>query len=646
MKTYFLLMCAFTVQINLFAQQMHLLPDTYKTYHFIDNTQAEYLHKSLTIETETRNYSMWNLTYNRLTFDINPAEYDISGNVYYEFTSLSENLSELFIDLSDELHVERIICENEELNFTHKNNKIRIQLPGELRSEERGNFTVFYSGEPSNSGFGSFSQNYHSNGIPIISTLSEPYGAKDWWPCKQSLNDKIDSIDVIVHSPIPYRTASNGLLINENVNNQTRTCHWKHQHPIAAYLVFISVTDYKIYSHYAHLTNNNEVEILNYVYPESFETAQSQTPITADLIELYSNLFIDYPFADEKYGHAQFSWGGGMEHQTMSSMGSFSTSLIAHELAHQWFGDYITCGSWSEIWLNEGFATYLTGLYYEHFAGENWWYAWKEMIIKRVTLENGGSVFVDDTTSVERIFDSRLSYNKAAFVLHMLRGQLGDEAFYRGIHNYLTDVRVVHGFASTNILRQNFEIAADTSLNNFFNTWIYGEGYPVYEFNFFSKNNQLQIDIMQNPSTPNGPFFEMKIPVSLYKNANRTVVWIQNNQYSETVEIDVGFTPDSVKVNEDLWILGKFTSSLSSTSLKTNNTVSAYHNIQSRELIIRSNSPVTSKIIIYNTRGQKMIQAKMNTDSKTISTKNLMPGIYFINLTNNKTLFTEKFLVR
>ena len=633
------------INLSLFAQQKPSWAETYKTQHLCDTDSGCCRSKSFTLIEEEQTYGLWNLTYNRLELDVNPAVRYISGKVYFEFTSLSNNLSELVIDLSDELEIERIFSDTGELDFTHANHKITIELLQALNHGERGHLTVQYSGIPTTSGFGSFSQNFHSDGIPIISTLSEPYGAKDWWPCKQSLTDKIDSIDIIVHSPAPHRTASNGLLISDDVIDGIRTCHWKHRYPIVTYLVFISVTDYAIYSDWAFPGTENQIEILNYVYPSRLEYAKERTPLTADLLELYTNLFGEYPFIKEKYGHAEFSWGGGMEHQTMSSMGSFSDGLIAHELAHQWFGNYITCGSWSEIWLNEGFATYLTGIYLEHLNADPWWRRWREQIIRVVTSQPGGSVYVSDTTDVWSIFNSRLTYNKAAYVLHMLRGQLGDDDFYKGIRGYLSDERVAHGFATTDILRENFEQAADTTLTSFFDAWIYGEGHPVYQLDFHMRENTTRLEITQTPSAANGPFFAMKIPVTFYQNGNPQTYWLHNTEPLETIEIETGFIPDSINVNEELWVLGEFNQTLSSTCLSKAQTFWIHHHNCKRQLEIYLPEKAISKTLIFNLNGKIVSAVFLNEEQKYIDTSKLTPGLYMIRAITNTNSYLGKFAV-
>ena len=434
---------------------------------------------------ENLDYSNYNLVYQRMEWQIDPNIKYIKGSVTSYFKSEIDRLSEISFDLNALITVDSVRRNQKKITFQRSGDQVKIQLPNQLVKGQLDSVQVYYQGEPDkiNRGFGYFVKSTHQN-IPIIWTLSEPYGAMEWWPCKQSLADKIDSIDVIVTSPKNYRTASNGILVSESVLGETRRMHWKHRFPIATYLVAIAVTNYTSYSDWLDLGDGRKIEILNYVYPENLETAKKQTPVTAQIIDLYNRLFGEYPFAKEKYGHAQFGWGGGMEHQTMSFMANFEFELVAHELAHQWFGDYITCGSWHDIWLNEGFATYLDGLAYEHLLNGYWWYRWKKLNVESIVSFPGGSVYVKDTTNLNVIFNGRLSYSKGAYLLHMLRWIMGDDDFYKGMRSYFNDPKLANGFALSTDFQKHMEIAGDTIFTEYFKDWFYGEGFPVYSASF------------------------------------------------------------------------------------------------------------------------------------------------------------------
>ena len=504
---------------------------------------------------------------------------------------------------------------------------------------------VFYQGEPEPeiNGFGSFTKSEHA-GVPTIFTLSEPYGAMEWWPCKQSLTDKIDSIDIIVTSPEMFRTASNGVLVSDKVENGFRKMHWKHRHPIATYLVAIAVTNYAEYSDWLDLEDGRKIEILNYVYPENLDTAKVRTPVTAEFIKLYNQIIGEYPFANEKYGHAQFGWGGGMEHQTMSFMFNFNYDLIAHELAHQWFGDYITCGSWQDIWLNEGFATYMTGLVYENLQDGYWWTTWKKANLNKIVNLPDGSVFVKDTTNVDDIFSGRLSYSKGAYLLHMLRWVLGDDNFFKGMKSYFNDPKLANGFAVTNDFIRNMEIAGDTVLTEFFNDWYYGEGFPVYSAEFTPVDEgTLKITLSQTSSHPSVEFFEMPVPVRVY-NFNKTdsmdfrLVQTANKQ---EFFVEADFNVAELKIDPDLWLVSKTSSIVSHNNEIILDKIGIYPN------------PFTDNFYLFLPSGQKLISVRLYTtegllikeshgNEKNFYWPELSSGVYFLQIKTDSGNFEQK----
>jgi hypothetical protein len=245
-----------------------------------------------------------------------------------------------------------------------------------------------------------------------------------------------------------------------------------------------------------------------------------------------------------------------MEHQTMSFMFSLDYELVAHEMAHQWFGDYITLASWHDIWLNEGFATYLTGLVFENLKNGVLWPIWKNNQIKRITSVANGSVYVTDTTKISQIFSSRLSYSKGAYLLHMLRWEMGDEHFFQGLKNYLNDPEIAYGFASQKKFVEHMEAAADTSFYEFFNDWYYGEGYPTYKLSSYFDSGKEKLRISQNSSDTSVGFFEMHLPVRVWKGGQYKDLRLYNTtQDQEFIISDERI--DSVQFDPEKWLIAK-----------------------------------------------------------------------------------------
>lgn len=494
------------------------------------------------------------IRYCRIHWTVDPAVRYIKGEVTTVFEP-AETLGSLDFDFSGALTMDSILYHGGSLSFVHSGDLLTVQFPQSLPALLPDSITFFYQGQPTSTGFGSFETNQH-NGTPILWTLSEPYGAMEWWPCKQSLTDKIDSIDIFITAPEGNHPASNGLLQSEVTAGGFTTAHWKHRYPIAAYLVCMAVTDYEVFTLPVPYGGDTTL-MVNYVYPENLGTAQAMIPANVSHLQLYDQLFGLYPFQNEKYGHAQFGWGGGMEHQTMTFVGGFSYELLAHELGHHWFGDKVTCGSWEDIWLNEGFATYLSGLCYENLQPQLW-YNFKSGRISSATSQPDGSVWVNDTTSVGRIFSGRLSYAKGAMVLHMLRWVCGDSAFFAGVRNYLNDPALAYGYARTADLKAHLEASSGKNLDEFFADWFYGQGYPTYDVSWsISPSLLATIKLEQTPSHSSVSFFEMPVQIRLTDGQHDTLLVLQHTFSGQTFTAQLDFTPTELAFDPNLWLVSR-----------------------------------------------------------------------------------------
>ena len=587
------------------------------------------------------------IKYHRMDWTINPAVNYIKGSVFTLFETTESNVDTITFELDVTLTIDSIIYHGQIISYTKSGSySLNLLLPSPLANQVLDSVQIFYQGTPGlGVGFGSFVQDYHS-GAPIIWTLSEPYGAAEWWPNKNDLSDKIDSLDVYIHTPAGNRAASNGLLVAESVESTGKLYHWRHRHPIATYLVAFAVTNYAVYSDFATITSG-VVEVLNYIYPEDSASASAQTPAVINSIQLYSNLFIDYPFLDEKYGHAQFGWGGGMEHQTMSFMGGFSHSLMAHELAHQWFGDMVTCGSWGDIWLNEGFATYLTGLTYEHMPGTPWWENWKEQTMDHVKNSPDGSVYCDDTTNVNRIFSSRLSYSKGAYVLHMLRWVTGDSAFFAGITNYLNDANLSYGYAHTSDLQAHLEASSGLNLTEFLADWFYGQGYPTYNVTTFQNTaDSIKITLDQTTSNSTVSFYEMPVPIRLKGPQIDTIVVLNHTFSGQQFMIAVNSFIDTVKFDPQTWLIADANVSqiVGLANHQENSSLRIFPNPTSSSTMIRSDE-IMHEIIILDLSGRE-IERITNVDSHEyiVNLANYVTGMYLLRIKTNQQIFQRKII--
>ncbi|WP_323026815.1 M1 family aminopeptidase [Gelidibacter japonicus] len=612
-------------------------------YHISDISVAEAqsaLHRmQFRPNANTGNYDV---KYHRLELEVDPSVAFISGDVTTYFEAKS-NLDQVVFDLAANMTVSQVLQRGNPLVFTqNSNDEVVIALSEEQNLGVLDSLTISYSGNPVSSGFGSFEVNTHA-GKPVLWTLSEPYGAKGWWPCKQDLIDKIDSIDVYITTPLTnpdgdtYVAVSNGLEQSQIINTGSKTTHFKHNYPIPAYLVAMAVTNYTVYSDTVS-NNGRPFEIVNYVYPENLATVQAQTPVTVDVMNLYSTLFGEYPYADEKYGHAQFGWSGGMEHTTVSFMGSFGRNLIAHELGHHWFGNKVTCGSWKDIWLNEGFATYMSGLVVENLDGDASFKNWKQQMLNSITSAPDGAVFLKDTDtlSVNRIFNQRLSYNKGAMLLHMLRKKLGDAHFFQGLKNYLNHPDHAFGYARSEDFMAIMEQTSSVDLSGFFDDWLYGEGYPSFNLEWSQATpTEIRLTLEQLQSHASVSFFEVDLPVRLVGTEGEILDLILDHTINGEIFIKtVNFQVADVLINPEYDIISKNNKTVLSTDKSfLNMDIVFYPNPVSERLTIKKPDVLSiDEVRIYNALGQLM---STSVGHSTIDVTMLSSGLFFVELRTN-----------
>lgn len=484
----------------------------------------------------------------------------IAGSVAITARAVTPNVSSVTLNLSQAMILDSVLLSGFRVSATRTGSIIVIPVSPSVAQGEILVITVYYHGSPPTSGFGSFAFSFQPNSaMPWIWTLSEPYGAPDWWPCKDTPTDKADSLDVRITCSQNLKAASQGRLVSVVSNQPGKlTYHWKHRYPIASYLVSLAVTAYAEFSNWFAYAPGDSMEVVHYVLPSQLGQAQSLLPNVIPMLEIFSDLFGLYPFITEKYGHAQFGWGGGMEHQTMTSLGGFSTNLVAHELAHQWFGDMITMSSWSDIWLNEGFATYAVALYHEARTGPA---AYRSYMTSQFggAFNATGSLFVGDTTNLAALFDGSLVYAKGASVLHMLRHVVGDTAFFRGLKLYATNPKFRFSNVSTADLQEMFEQASGKDLDYFFEQWIYGEEYPRYTFTWdwqaLGQGAMVTLTMMQSVPSQNPPVFRMPIDIRLTGPGGDTTIVVFNDSLEQTWTWSLLFIPLTVRVDPDNWIL-------------------------------------------------------------------------------------------
>jgi aminopeptidase N len=598
------------------------------------------------------------VTYYKLNIALNYGQKDLRGDVTIGLKSKINGLTKIVLDLSDALKTDSVKVLGKKVSFVHTKAQLSITLPQAINTDQWTSVVVYYGGTPATtSGFGTFAFGTINAGKSnAIWSLSEPFGASDWFPCKDNPADKADSSDVWLTAPAYYVSVSNGLLEKVITNNDgTKTYRWKSRYPIANYLISIALSNYTQYNNYFKYTAKDSMLVSHFVQPDGLAAIKINLDQTPAMLKLFTEKFGPYPFLKEKYGHAEFGWGGGMEHQTISSMANYGTSLMVHELGHQWFGDKITCQTWAHIWLNEGFATYAEALWAENTGAKT---GYDNFISAQILGAKAAtsSIFVRNPTDVNAIFNTNRSYRKSCMVLHILRGIVGETVFFKILQTYAAS-KSAYGNATTEDFQAVAEAVYGQKLDYFFKQWIYGESYPTYKanwtYNAISGNTfRVTLNLIQKEQATDPKFFTMPVQVRLKTALTDTTVTIFNNQLQQEFNFLIRGLPQTLTIDPDNWILRTVESTTLTTILGITSSTEAlrvYPNPSKGEVNIEFDNESKSAISLYindllGRKVQTLLNNEMAIGRHRITTE-LPPGIYFVSLENDSKRIVKKIIV-
>jgi len=594
----------------------------------------------------------YDLKFYFLDIEANNNNTFIKGCVVILAEPTAESLDTIVFELIDEMTVDSILLDQINTSFYQSNNNIYIIPTLSPKKAEIFQTKIYYHGQPPSGGFfNGISTAYSSEwDIDVTWTLSEPFNARQWWPTKQVLEDKADSCWVFITTDSSNLAGSQGLLTNvTDMGNGKLRYEWKSRYPIDYYLISIAVADYQEYNIYAkpQQLEGDSILIQNFIYDrEGFlSTYRIGIDKTVLFIELFCDLFGMYPFREEKYGHCFAEIGGGMEHQTMTTIGSFGFGITAHELGHMWFGDHVTCASWSDIWINEGFATYSDYLAHEYIAGQEYPQIWLEQAATRVLQEPGGSIYIppdeidpEDPLVVLRIFDNRLSYLKGAYIIHMLRFELqNDDLFFDILKEF--QLRYADSVASGNDFLELTNEMSATDYEVFFEQWYYGQGYPIYDIAAYQENETLYLNVMQSTSTTVTDFFEMLMEYRLkFDDGTDTSLLLRQSKQEMNLEIPVQKSIVKIEVDPQNHTLEKVNSLVFNINKNTTlSNIVLIPNPFKKEIIIElpSQDLLPVKASVFNYSGKELKRFQIDKLVVRLELSDLATGSYFIRFGNS-----------
>ncbi len=518
----------------------------------------EYIERSARIQPDTS----FDVRFYHLQVDIAVGSSWIDGKLRCDFDAVSDGLEHIALNLHRSLPVDSIT--GNVSGFTAGGDTIFVDLDRPYGAGEPASVTVHYRGEPELAGgYKGLRYETHAGGEPVIATLSTPFLAHYWWPCKDGPGDKPDSVYIDIAVPDTsiggqeLIAVSNGVLDTVLQVGGKKVFRWRERYPIVPYYVMAAVSNYRHYRQDYEGAEGESFPLDYYIFAEDYESAVTGVEDVPEVMDFFSGLFGTYPFETEKYGMTQLGYYGAIENQTNTIINNMSSGwfdVTVHELAHMWFGDMITCRDWHHGWLNEGFATYSEALWAEHTGGFT---AYLENMAQNEHL-SGGTLYLQDITDPFNIFIS-IIYRKGAYVLHMLRGVLGDEIFFDALKSYALNTALRYGHAVTEDFQAVCEAESGMDLDFFFDQWVYDEYYPRYEYGWSQDPGTFEATVtIRQVQESYGwrPVFEMPVQIEFtFETDADTVVTVWNDSQVEHYDFSFDEPLRIVALDPDGWIL-------------------------------------------------------------------------------------------
>jgi aminopeptidase N len=599
----------------------------------------------------------YDVKYVKLNVDMTNISTTITADAITNATVVAPSMSAYVFELVPPLVIDSVLIDGANTSFTSAGDVHTVAFGSPKTMGTLFSAHVYYHGTPTSGSsfttYGISTLRSPSWNRWVTFTLSEPYTAKNWWPCKQSLRDKIDSTDVWITVDDSLMAGSNGTLAAVTPVTAGRNRYeWKERYPIDYYLISLSAARYIDHSYYMHFSGSADTMLIqNYIYdnPGTLTSFQDVIDSTGYLVDYFSTIYGRYPFWKEKYGHCMAPISGGMEHQTMTTLGFFESWLVAHELGHQWFGDNVTCGSWADVVMNEGFASYSEYLYLDHFRTHAAAVADMRDRQDNVMSELGGTVFVDDTSGDARIFDSRLSYDKGACVIHTLRQVIdNDTYFFDVLRAWQTTMKDSTGTIDEfkNLTKTLLgSVVNGINIDTFFKQWFYGEGFPAYAVRWNKSGNDVYVQLSQGTSVPASVgLFKVPLDIRLRSPLGDTIIRVINDQHMHEFHFTWAKPMSSLTLDPNDWLTDSITSIVKDITLGVpgffNANVKIYPNPATENWEV-SGVPGETLAILTDISG-KVLWRSESTAAGTLKVpaQQFATGLYILKI--SKTGYSEK----